>query len=57
MEEIINDKLYIKLGQFVEEELEVLKKKKKRGKAAGLNENTWKTRKFDDTSLIVQCFM
>ena len=56
--EIINILLNIKLGQFTEEELNVILTKIKSRKAAGLDEipaEVWKTRKFDDISLILQC--
>ena len=41
----------IKLGQFMEEELNVVRTKIKKRKATGLNETlkeVWKTKKFDD---------
>ena len=51
---VINNQLDIKLGQFMEKELDAVPKKIKSGKAAGLNEippEVWKTRKFDDILL------
>ena len=49
--EIINDQQDIKLGQFTQEELDVVLTKIKNRKAANLDEippEVWKTRKFDD---------
>ena len=49
-EKIINSQLNIKLGQFMDEELDAILTKIKSRKAAGFNEispEVWKTRKFD----------
>ena len=51
---IINCQPDIQLGQFTEEELNVVLTKIKRRKAAGLNEipsEVWKTRKFENVLL------
>ena len=51
---IINSQLDIKLGQFIQEELNVLLTKIKSRRAADLDEippEVWKTRKFDDQLL------
>ena len=51
---IINNQQYIKLGQFTQEELNILLKKIKNRKAANLDKispKVWKTRKFDDLLL------
>ena len=51
---IISNQLYIKLGQFTQEELDSVLRKIKDRKAAGLNEITsevWKTRKFNNILL------
>ena len=51
---IINNQLDIKLGQFLQEELNSVLKKIKNRKAAGLDEippEMWKTSKFDDILL------
>ena len=48
----------IKVGQFMQEELNSVLKKIKNRKAAGLNEiplEVWKTRKFDDILLLRYC--
>ena len=49
--EIINNQLDMKLGQFTQEDLDVVLTKIKNRNAACLNEippEVWKTRKFDD---------
>ena len=51
---IINNQLDIKLGQFTQEELDVVLEKNKNRKATGLDEiplEVWKTRKFDNRLL------
>ena len=51
---ISSKQLYIKLGQFMQEELDSVLRKFKNRKAAGLNEilpEVWKTREFDDILL------
>ena len=51
---IINDQLDIKLGQFTQEELDVVLTKIKTRKAASLDEippEVWKTKKFNDILL------
>ena len=51
---IISNQLYIKLGQFTQEELDLVLRKIKNRKAAGLDEKpseVWKARKFDDILL------
>ena len=51
---IICNPLDIKLGQFMQEELDSILKKIKNRKAAGLDEillEVWKTREFDDILL------
>ena len=51
---IISNQLDIKLGQFTQEELDLVLRKNKNRKAAGLHEippEVWKTRKFDDILL------
>ena len=51
---IINNQLYIKLRQFTQEELNLVLRKIKNRKAAGLNEilpEVWKTRDFDNILL------
>ena len=48
---IIDNQLDIKLGQFTQEELDVVRTKIKNRKAAGFDEipsEVWSTRKFDD---------
>ena len=53
-QKIISNQLDIKLGQFLREELDLLLRKRKNSKAAGLDEiplEEWKTRKFDDILL------
>ena len=50
----ICNQLDIKLGLFMQEELDVLLRKVKNGKATGLNEippEVWKAMKFDDILL------
>ena len=51
---IINSQLDIKVGQFIEEELNFLSTKIRERNAVGLDEipqHTWKTSKFDDLLL------
>ena len=51
---IINNQLDIKLGQFMQEELDVVLTKIKNRKAAGFDEippEVWKIRKIDDLLL------
>ena len=51
---IMNNQLDLKLGQFTQEELDVVQTKIKNRKAAGLDEippEEWKTRRFDDILL------
>ena len=51
---IISNQLGIKLGQFTQEKLDLVLRKIKNTKVAGLDEiplEVWKTRKFDDTLL------
>ena len=51
---IIDNQLDIKLGQFMQDELDVVLTKIKNRKAADLDEippEVWKTRKFDDLLL------
>ena len=51
---MINNQLNIKLGQFTQEELDVLITKIKNRKTAGLDEipqEVWKKREFDDLQL------
>ena len=51
---IISKQLQVKLGQFTQEELDLVLRKIKNRKAAGLDEIlpvVWKTRKFDDIRL------
>ena len=51
---IISNPLDIKLGQFMQEELDIVLIKIKYRKAAGLDKiapELWETRKFDDTLL------
>ena len=51
---IINNQLDIKLGHFMQDEFDVVQRKIKNRKAAGLDEmppEVWKTRKFDDIML------
>ena len=52
---IINDQLDVKLGQFKQEEFDVVLSKIKNRKAVGVDEmppELWKTKKFDDILLI-----
>ena len=54
IKKIINRLLDIKLGQFMEDELDIVLKKIKSRRAAGLNgipPEVWKTRKFDNILL------
>ena len=51
---IINNQLDVKLGRYTQEELDLVARKIKNRKAAGLDEippEVWKTRKFDDILL------
>ena len=51
---IISNQLHIKLGQFMHEEFDLVLRKTKNRKYAGLDRITpevWKTRKFDDVLL------
>ena len=51
---IINIQLYVKLGQFTQEEFDSVPRKTKNRKAAGLDEippEVWKTRKFNHIPL------
>ena len=51
---IISKQLYIKLGQFMQEELDSVLRKIQNRKAVGLDEihpGVWKTRQFDDILL------
>ena len=51
---IINNQLHIKLGQFMQEELNLVLTKIKNRKVVGFEEispEVWKTRKFDDLLL------
>ena len=51
---IINNQLDVKLGQFMQDELDIVLMKIKNRKATGLEEilpEVWKTRKFDDPLL------
>ena len=52
---IISKQLDIKLGSFTQEKLDSILRKNKNRKAARLDETppeTWKTRKFDDISML-----
>ena len=54
IKKINNNQLDIKLGQFTQEELDLVLMKTKNRKGAGLDEippEVWKTRKFDDLLL------
>ena len=51
---IVSNQLDIKLGQFMQEELDSVRKKIKNRKAVGLDEiipEVWKTKEFDDILL------